>query len=107
VGIAAASGTVVYRRAVTTCLLNPKAYAFTLALFPAFIHSNVRSLFAQTLAMGLITVGTQIVVYGAVAAMAVRTRVVMQARQRAIARTMGSMLIVSALLTAAHAWVQT
>ena len=107
VGIAAASGTVVYRRAVTTCLLNPKAYAFTLALFPAFIHSNARSLFAQTMAMGLITVATQIVVYGTVATMAVRARVVMQARQRVIARTMGSMLIVSALLTAAHAWAQT
>ena len=98
------SGAAVYRRAVMTCLLNPKAYAFTLALFPAFIHSEVRSLFAQTLAMGLITVGTQVAVYGAVAAFAIRARTVMHTRQRVISRTMGSMLIISALLTAAHAW---
>jgi hypothetical protein len=29
---------------VTTCLLNPKAYAFMLALFPAFLRSDARSL---------------------------------------------------------------
>ncbi len=101
------SSATVYRRAVTTCLLNPKAYAFTLALFPAFIRSDTRSLMQQTLAMGLITVGTQVAVYGAVAALALRARTVVQGRQRIIARTMGSMLIVSALLTAAHAWAQT
>ncbi len=100
----AVSGVAVYRRAVMTCLLNPKAYAFSLALFPAFIQSSERSLFAQTLAMGLITVGTQLAVYGTVAALAVRARSVIHTRQRAIARTMGSMLIISALLTAAHAW---
>lgn len=102
--VAAPSSGSVYRRAVTTCLLNPKAYAFMFALFPAFVRSDVRSLFAQTLALGLITVCTQIVVYGAVAALAVRTRAVIQARQSLIARAMGSLLIVSALLTATRAW---
>ncbi len=102
--MAAPSGGTVYRRAVTTCLLNPKAYAFMFALFPAFVRSDTRSLLAQTLALGLITVGTQIVVYGAVAALAVRTRAVILARQSLIARTMGGMLIVTALLTATQAW---
>ncbi len=102
--VAPPSGAAIYRRAVTTCLLNPKAYAFTLALFPAFVHSDTRSLVAQTLTLGLITVGTQIVVYGTVAALAVRARDLIRARQSLIARTMGGMLIVSALLTATRAW---
>lgn len=102
--VAAPSSGTVYRRALTTCLLNPKAYAFMFALFPAFVRSDVRGLFAQTLALGLITVCTQIVVYGTVAALAVRTRAVIQARQGLIARAMGSLLIVSALLTATQAW---
>lgn len=104
VQVAPLSGAAVYRRAVTTCLLNPKAYAFMLALFPAFVRSDTRSLVAQTLALGLITVGTQIVVYGTVATLAVRARDLIRARQSLIARTMGGMLIVSALLTATRAW---
>ena len=102
--VAPPSGAAIYRRAVTTCLLNPKAYAFTLALFPAFVHRDTRPLVAQTLTLGLITVGTQIVVYGTVAALAVRARDLIRARQSLIARTMGGMLIVSALLTATRAW---
>lgn len=94
----------VYWRAVTTCLLNPKAYAFMLALFPAFLHSNGRSLVMQVLALGMITAATQIVVYGTVAALAVRARDLIRARQSLIARTMGGLLIVSALLTATRAW---
>jgi len=102
--VAPPSAAAIYRRAVTTCLLNPKAYAFTLALFPAFVRGDSHSLLAQTLAMGLITVGTQIAVYGTVAAVAVRARTLIHARQRLIARTMGAMLMVSALLTATRAW---
>jgi threonine/homoserine/homoserine lactone efflux protein len=98
------SGAAIYRRAIATCLLNPKAYAFMLALFPAFVRSDARSLVAQTLALGLITVGTQIVVYGAVAVLAVRARELIRSRQSLIARTMGALLIVSALLTATQAW---
>ena len=94
----------IYGRVVTTCLLNPKAYAFMFALFPAFVRSDTRTLFAQTLALCLITVGTQIVVYGTVAALAVRTRDVIRARKSMISRTMGSLLMVSALLTATQAW---
>ena len=102
--VAPPSSAAIYRRAVTTCLLNPKAYAFTLALFPAFVRSDTRSLVMQTLAMGLITVGTQIAVYGAVAAVAVRARALIHHCQRTIARSMGALLMVSALLTATRAW---
>jgi threonine/homoserine/homoserine lactone efflux protein len=100
----AIAGGAIYRRAVTTCLLNPKAYAFMFAIFPAFVRSDARSLIAQTVALALITVGTQIAVYGAVAALAVQSREYMKARQRTIARAMGAMLIAAALATATQAW---
>ena len=94
----------IYRRAVMTCMLNPKAYAFTLAIFPAFVHSDVRSVLAQTMALALITVATQIVVYGSVAALAVRSSRFMRARHKTISRTMGALLIGAAVLTATQAW---
>ena len=102
--VAPATSGAVYWRAVTTCLLNPKAYAFMFALFPAFVRSDTRSLVAQTLALGLITVGTQIVVYGTVATLAVRIRTAILKHQSLISRAMGGTLMVTALLTAAQAW---
>ena len=100
----AATSGAIYRRAVTTCLLNPKAYAFMFAIFPAFVRSDARSLIAQTIALCLITVATQIVVYGAVAALAVQSRQFMKSRQKTITRAMGAMLIAAALATATQAW---
>ena len=98
------SSSTIFRRAVTTCLLNPKAYAFMFAIFPAFVRSDTRSLLAQTIALCVITVATQIAVYGTVAALAVQSRRFMQRRRKTIARTMGAMLMVAAVATATHAW---
>jgi len=100
----ATSSRAIYRRAVTTCLLNPKAYAFTFALFPAFIPHDAAALPARTLALCLITVATQVAVYGAVATLAVRVRRWIQESQAAMARAMGLLLMACALLTAALAW---
>jgi threonine/homoserine/homoserine lactone efflux protein len=100
----AASSRAIYRRAVTTCLLNPKAYAFMFAIFPAFVRSDTRSLLEQTLALCAITVGTQIAIYGVVAALAVQSRQFMKARQRTIARAMGGLLMAAAVATATQAW---
>ncbi len=99
-----ASSGAIYRRAVTTCLLNPKAYAFMFAIFPAFVRSDARGLIAQTVALCVITVATQIAVYGAVAALAVQSRQFMKSRQKTISRTMGAMLIAAALATATQSW---
>ena len=49
------------------CLLNPKAYAFMLAVFPAFIHSAQHSIAEQAVRLGAIVAITQVMVYGAVA----------------------------------------
>ncbi len=94
----------IYRRAVMTCLLNPKAYAFTFAILPAFVQSDVRTVVAQTFALCVITAATQIAVYGSVAALAVQSGRFMRARRKAISRTMGAMLMGAAVLTATQAW---
>jgi len=94
----------IYRRGVTTCLLNPKAYAFTFAIFPAFVRADSGELLARTAAIAAITLATQVVVYGAVAALAVRSRSFLAARQSTLARTMGALLIGAALVTATQAW---
>lgn len=100
----ATSSRAIYRRAVTTCLLNPKAYAFTFALFPAFIPHDAAELPARTLVLCVITVATQVAVYGAVATLAVRVRRLIQESQAAMARAIGLLLMACALLTAALAW---
>jgi threonine/homoserine/homoserine lactone efflux protein len=97
----------IYRRAVMTCLLNPKAYAFTFAIFPAFMRgedASGRDLVPLLIALCLITAATQIAVYGAVAALAVRSARFMRTRRAALSRSMGIMLMAAALLTALQAW---
>lgn len=54
-----------------TCLLNPRAYVFMLAIFPQFLHPERGQLWMQAGALGLIIAFTQAAVYGAVAVGAV------------------------------------
>lgn len=54
-------------RAAATCLLNPKAYVFMVAVFPQFVRPAQGQLVAQIVAMGAIIAATQAIVYGAVA----------------------------------------
>lgn len=56
----------VFLSGMANCLLNPKAYAFMLAVFPAFLRSPERAPLAQALWLTLIIAANQIVVYGAV-----------------------------------------
>jgi threonine/homoserine/homoserine lactone efflux protein len=86
-------------RAAATCLMNPKAYAFTLAVLPSFIHTPERSTAAQALAMGGIIAINQALIYGAVALMAAGARPWLKRRERAqawTARGVGALLIASA-----------
>lgn len=57
-----------------TCLLNPKAWMFVLAVFPQFIRPAQGPVWPQALAMGAITVAVQFAVYGGTALMAARGR---------------------------------
>jgi threonine/homoserine/homoserine lactone efflux protein len=100
------SGTI-FRRAVLTCLLNPKAYAFMLAVFPAFMRSNTYPLAVQAARLGAIIAVTQLLVYGAVAVFVAQAQHWAGASvqgQRWAARAVGSSLIAGAVLTLAFAW---
>jgi len=97
----------IFRRAVLTCLLNPKAYAFMLAVFPAFIRSAEYTLPLQALRLGTVIAVTQWLVYGAVAvfvAQAQRWTGASERGQRWAARVVGVALLVGAVLTLGFAW---
>lgn len=97
----------VFRRAAMTCLLNPKAYAFMLAVFPAFIRSSEYALPIQAVRLGAVIAITQLLVYGAVAVFVAQARRWTGASaqgQRWAARVVGLALIAGAVLTLTFAW---
>ncbi len=63
-----AAGKASLRQAFTqgfvTCMLNPKAYMFTLAVYPQFMLPQYGPAWAQAIPMGLITITTQGTIYG-------------------------------------------
>ncbi|MFO1340084.1 MAG: LysE family translocator [Burkholderiaceae bacterium] len=96
----------VFAQAAMTCLMNPKAYAFTLAVLPSFIHTPERSTVAQAAAMGGIIAVNQALVYGAVALLAAGARPWLAQSQRAqtwTARIVGALLIAAAAAMVADA----
>ena len=109
-GAAAAAPTTlraIFGRAMLTCLLNPKAYAFMLAVFPAFLRSAEYTLAVQATRLGVVIALTQAAVYGAVAlfvASARRWSGTSARGQRWTMRGVSASLVLGALLTLAFAW---
>ncbi|QEN87303.1 LysE family translocator [Labrys sp. KNU-23] len=64
----------IFGQGVTTCLLNPKAWLFVLAVYPQFLSPSFGPLWSQAVVMGLMTVLVQLAVYGGLALMAARGR---------------------------------
>ncbi|WP_372526407.1 LysE family translocator [Piscinibacter sp.] len=94
-------------RAVLTCLLNPKAYVFMLAVFPQFLRAEYGSIVAQSLVLGAITSFTQAVVYGSVAVGAARARIWLRGNARLqvrLGRTVGVVLMLVAAWAALQGW---
>lgn len=108
VGTATArSSWVALRQGLVTCLLNPKAYVFVLAVYPQFIKPQYGPIWQQGLVMGLLTVLTQLGIYGglALAADKGRDRLIGSPRATVIAgRLAGVVFILAAGLTAWHNW---
>lgn len=97
----------VFLQGMLTCLLNPKAYVFMLAIFPQFLRPERGHLWGQAASLGLITGLTQAAVYGTVAVGAVRAHRWLAGSPRAgvaAARAVGMVLIGAALLTALQGW---
>jgi len=63
-----------FRRGAITCLINPKAYMFMLAVYPQFLKPEFGPLAPQALVMAAMTAATQLAVYGAIAVAAGRAR---------------------------------
>lgn len=91
----------IFGRAVATCLLNPKAYVFMVAVFPQFVRPALGHVGAQVVAMGAIIAGTQVLVYGTVALAAGALRDGLQHSVPAQARVARG---VAVLLVATSAW---
>lgn len=98
---------VIFRRAALTCLMNPKAYLFMLAIFPQFMRVEYGPVWLQATLLGLIIAATQTAVYGFWALAAGGSRSWLEARPRlaiAASRIVGILLITGAAWTAWQGW---
>ena len=96
-----------FARAVATCLLNPKAYVFMLAVFPQFLRVEQGHMGMQTLALGAITAATQAAVYGSVALGAAALRVWLRTHAQAqvgLGQVVGLVLMATALWALLQGW---
>lgn len=106
-GRRAPSAWITFRRGALTCLMNPKAYLFMLAVFPQFLRTAYGPLWSQSLVLWMIIAVTQLAVYGVVALAAVRARGWLVRRPGAglvTARVVGTVLIGAALSTGLEGW---
>jgi threonine/homoserine/homoserine lactone efflux protein len=88
--------------AMATCLLNPKAYMFMLAIFPQFVRFDRGSIWIQAGVLSMITASIQIAVYGGLALMAAKAQTTLVARPRLnalMAKGVGLLLMMMAILT--------
>jgi threonine/homoserine/homoserine lactone efflux protein len=56
-----------FRQGAITCMLNPKAYLFTIAVYPQFIKPAYGPIWVQALLMGILTALMQLAIYGGLA----------------------------------------
>jgi len=88
--------------AIATCLMNPKAYVFTIAVLPQFIVPAAGPVAPQAVVLGAICATTQVAVYGTVAqtAASLRARLARSAAvQRRFGQAVGLLLLVVAFVT--------
>ena len=101
----ARGNTVVFRQGLITCLINPKAYLFVLAVFPQFLRPEYGALWLQALVLGAITVLMQLVIYGPLALAGGRARDVLLDNPGLtiwISRGTGALFMLAAIFTAWH-----
>ena len=95
----------VFAKGAATCLINPKAYAFTLAVFPQFLKPEALGygpIATQAVLLGLIIAVTQILIYGTVALGAAQIRLWLRGNPAAQVRAgqaVGLLLIAGAVWT--------
>lgn len=96
-----------FRRGILTNMLNPKAYLFTLAVYPQFLRTEYGPLATQAAVMWLIIAATQIGVYGSVVVAAHGVRHWFAGNPGSgvvIGRVVGATLMLSAVWAAYNGW---
>ncbi|HEY1991756.1 MAG TPA: LysE family translocator [Gammaproteobacteria bacterium] len=96
-----------FRQGMTTCLLNPKAYLFMLAVFPQFLRPEYGPLWLQGLVMWLMILAGMVGVYGSLAYGAGRVRDWLEREPASaviVSRVVGAMLMAVAVFTAVDGW---
>ena len=91
-----------FTQGFVTCILNPKAYMFVIAVYPAFIQARFGPVWTQALVMGILTAAMQFAIYGSVAVAAARGRDVLIRNPAATiwtGRALGAVFILVALET--------
>ncbi|MDX8540058.1 LysE family translocator [Mesorhizobium abyssinicae] len=92
-----------FRQGLMTCLINPKAYLFILAVYPQFLKPDYGPIWMQATVMGLMTIATQAAIYGGLAVTAGSSRELLVANPRATVlagRAAGLMLFAVSVFTA-------
>ncbi len=96
-----------FRQGMATCLLNPKAYLFMLAVFPQFLRPEYGPLWLQGLVMWLMILIGMVGVYGSLAYGAGSVRDWLErepASAVTVSRVVGAMLMAVAVFTAVDGW---
>lgn len=96
----------IFAQGLLTCILNPKAWLFVLAVFPQFIKPAYGPIWLQALVMGVMTVAVQFTVYGGLGLAAARGRTALIGYPTAtiwIGRGAGALLIAVAAIGLAGA----
>ena len=97
----------IFSQAVITCVLNPKAWLFVLAVYPQFIKPAFGPLWAQALVIGVMVAAMQFAIYGGLGLMASRGRNAMFGNPTLTiwtGRIAGLLLVATALFTTWHGW---
>jgi threonine/homoserine/homoserine lactone efflux protein len=95
-----------FRQGLITCLLNPKAYVFVLAVYPVFIKSQYGAVWKQAVVMGSITIVTQLLIYGGLGLAAAQSREKLVSNPAVtiwIGRAAGALFLLVAFFTVWHA----
>jgi threonine/homoserine/homoserine lactone efflux protein len=103
VGVSTPSLWLAFRQGAVTCLLNPKAYLFVLAVYPQFLLPGYGPIWPQALAIGVMTVLMQFMIYGGLAVAAGPSREFLTSRPgmtRLVSRAAGGLFIAIAIVTA-------
>ncbi len=97
----------IFTQGLITCLLNPKAWLFILAVYPQFMRPEYGPFWRQALIMGALTLLLQATVYGGLAIAAAKGRDALTAKPEVtiwIGRAAGWLLVAVAAPMLVEGW---